>query len=163
MNAWAKGNQKIIAPKLERQDWGVILNYFRQVLTALNRLPIPIIWVCHATITKPTTKRDKDSKELVIDEYGSFDIEIDGSIKRALVNSCSIVMCLVEQPIKNAAQHALVQSRRLAIMQRTTIDGVSYPAKDRHNIIGSIQYEIMAEKGVPVKDPISYMFERYLY
>lgn len=118
---WVKPGE-IWAPTMEQRDWGIILNYQSTLITNLQTLGIPVIWVCHNKVIEPVYDGYGDNVRLR--KLGARDLDVSGSIQKWIVGMCSYILHIdVEE-----------NGKRVVYTQPTVVQDTRILAKDRHNL-----------------------------
>jgi len=170
---WGFSPDDVWAPKMEQSDWGVVLNYQRPLLIALQELAIPIIWVVHAKITEPKANSwDQDS----IKTNGTVSLDLSGHFERDVRNLSSVICYLMleqkviyKDPNKKKEIENIV-GLRVLVLQKCYHNGYVFDAKDRHHIFrgknGALLNAIPMEadeEGNPKRKIVQAIMDKYNY
>jgi hypothetical protein len=105
-----KGNKY----RMERQDWGTILNMVRPTLLMLRNLPV------HVVVTAHTKTTEGDGRKL-----GIMDLAVQGALKAQMPRWFDIILHIAERP----------KAKRALVTQGTVWNQYRWLAKDRHNAL----------------------------
>ena len=105
-----KGNKT----KMERADWGTILNMVRPTLLLLRNLPI------HAVVTAHTKTSDGEQNR-----SGVMDLSVQGALKDQMPRWFDVILHIAEQP----------NAKRVLVTQGQIWNQYRWLAKDRHNLL----------------------------
>lgn len=100
--------------KMERSDWGTILNMVRPTLLLLRNLPI------HAVVTAHTKTRDGEQNK-----SGVMDLAVQGALRDQMPRWFDVIMHIAEQP----------NAKRMLVTQGQIWNQYRWLAKDRHNLL----------------------------
>jgi hypothetical protein len=100
--------------KMERQDWGTILNMVRPTLLMLRNLPI------HVVVTAHTKTRDGEQNR-----SGVMDLAVQGALKDQMPRWFDVILHIAELP----------NARRALVTQGQIWNQYRWLAKDRHDFM----------------------------
>lgn len=105
--------------KMERQDWGTLLNAMRPVNMMLRSLPI------HVVVTAHTKTRDPEGNR-----PGVMDLAVQGALRDQMPRWYDAILHIGERE----------QGQRYVVVQPTIYSGNRWLAKDRHDYLRPLWY-----------------------
>jgi hypothetical protein len=153
---WIKADE-IWAPKMEIQDWGMILNYQAPLIADLKTLPIPVIWVCHTKTVNPLYEGRGENYHCKM--KGSRSPDVSGSIEGWIVNLCDYVLNITIGENNTRKVYTLP----------TIVDDYEITAADRHRLFKNEEQNMssfdmpVGPDGFPQRKVIQYITDNHVY